>query len=503
MTPVRPRLRRVADAPWPSSIRRSPLARRVAAHVVGATRPPFALAAPPPRPVGAKLELTFACNLRCGFCYTDSPRHTLARTPELSDDEWRRVVDETIRAGVLEAVVTGGEPLLRGDLTLDVLERLDAAGVATYLNTNGWFVDDAVADRLARLRRLHVYVSIDGATAARHDAARGVPGSWRRAVLGTSRLLDRGVPTRAVQVVTPENHAEVERSLDLFWTLGVASVHLAPVALIGAAARGGDWHVDRFGLTARVDRARRRYAPAMAIELRGGDTEGFDPLQTAPATFLVRPDGVVRITSSLPFSFGHVRDGLETAWDAIRAGWDGPEVGRWIAAIGRRSELPKADVVPYLDADAPVVAAPSAGPAPGGRIAPRPGRTPARVPELATAAAAEAFVRELALARRYRLGDVRWTEAGAGGRFVRCHATGVMTRLNATAAAVMEACDRGAPGDAVGVLRARHPKVAEDRLVADVLRAVRMLVDRAIVVPERAASPRHGATPQPAAELTG
>ena len=94
-----------------------------------------------------------ACNLRCGFCYTDSPRHTLARTPELSDEDWLAIVDEAIELGALEAVVTGGEPLLRRDLTLEAIERLDAAGVGTTLNTNGWFVDDAVADRLAALSR--------------------------------------------------------------------------------------------------------------------------------------------------------------------------------------------------------------------------------------------------------------------------------------------------------------------------------------------------------------
>src|SRR5438046_10064269 len=98
-------------------------------------RPPGRTSAPV-RPVGVKLELTHACNLRCGFCYTDSPRHTLARTPDLADEDWLAVVDEAIALGVLEAVVTGGEPLLRRDLTLEVIERLDAAGAGTTLHTN-------------------------------------------------------------------------------------------------------------------------------------------------------------------------------------------------------------------------------------------------------------------------------------------------------------------------------------------------------------------------------
>jgi MoaA/NifB/PqqE/SkfB family radical SAM enzyme len=98
-----------------------------------------------------KLELTHACNLRCDFCYTDSPRRTVERAIDLSDDAWRRVIAEGIELGVTEAVITGGEPLLRAPLALELLETLDRAGVATTISTNGWFVDDATADRLAAL----------------------------------------------------------------------------------------------------------------------------------------------------------------------------------------------------------------------------------------------------------------------------------------------------------------------------------------------------------------
>src|SRR5918999_6033574 len=94
---------------------------------------------PPERPVGAKLELTHACNLRCGFCYTDSPRHTLQRTPDLSDEAWLAVADQAADLGVIEVVLTGGEPMLRPELVFELLERLERRGIGLTLNTNGWF----------------------------------------------------------------------------------------------------------------------------------------------------------------------------------------------------------------------------------------------------------------------------------------------------------------------------------------------------------------------------
>ncbi len=160
----------------------------------------------PERPIGAKLELTYHCNLRCGFCYTDSPRRTLARTVEMSDEQWRRIVGQAIELGLIEAVITGGEPLLRRELTLETVERLTAAGMMVTLNTNGWFLDAEAADRLAGTGA-RVHVSLDGASAELHDASRGVPGSWRRAVEAIDLMLTRGGRVQVVHVVTPRNEA--------------------------------------------------------------------------------------------------------------------------------------------------------------------------------------------------------------------------------------------------------------------------------------------------------
>lgn len=103
----------------------------------------------PPSPVGVKLELTYRCNLKCPFCYTDSPRRTRERARDLDDAARRAVVEEAIGLGVIEAVVTGGEPLLRPALALELIERLCAEVVGVTMNTNGWFVDGPTADRLA------------------------------------------------------------------------------------------------------------------------------------------------------------------------------------------------------------------------------------------------------------------------------------------------------------------------------------------------------------------
>lgn len=281
----------------------------------------------PSRPVGAKLELLYACNLRCSFCYTDSPRHTVAGTLSLADEEWRRVVDEALELGVVEAVITGGEPLMRADLALELAERLAGAGVGVTFNSNGWFLDEAIADRLAEVPGLVVDISIDGPSPQLHDAGRGVPGSWRRAVLAVDRLLARGVGHQVVSVITPQTVSLVGEHIELMRRLGVDSLRLTPVAEVGAAARLRGMHIPRRKLLQAIEDHRHRHGSAMRIVAQYGNV-GIVPVRdsSAPRALLVRPNGAVLTDSLQPFSYGSAaREGLEACWGRIRTGWRGAQ----------------------------------------------------------------------------------------------------------------------------------------------------------------------------------
>jgi len=435
----------------------------------------------PPSPVGAKLELTYRCNLKCPFCYTDSPRRTRERARDLGDDAWRSVVEQAIELGVIEAVITGGEPLLRRDLALELIERLCADGVGVTMNTNGWFVDDPTAERLAAVSGFQANISIDGATPELHDGARGVPGSWERAVSGVDRLLQRGVRAQIVHVVTPANERFVPEFLELMWLLGVRSVRLAVAVPTGAAAREGDWRVSRGALRRRVTAAAERH-PDLAIQVQPGTLSALAAIEdVAPAALLVRPNGTVWIDSVRPFGFGNVSDGgLGACWQRIRERWNDPEIVEWANAIGRADHLPESAVVPYLDE---VALEPEEREAPARAVDPE--AIPAGVPVSPAAGGdlgpARRRVAGLALARRYRLGPCR--SVGTTDRYVRVLRDGRICRLNRTASLVLDACAGAAPKDAVAAVSARHPGVPLTTLETETLASVRQLVERGILEP--------------------
>ena len=443
----------------------------------------------PERPVGAKLELTYHCNLRCAFCYTDSPRRTLARTEEMGDAEWLRIADQAIDQGVIEAVVTGGEPLLRRELTLEVVDRLTSAGVMTVLNTNGWFVNEDVAERLAA-SGARVHVSIDGASAELHDASRGVRGSWRRAIEAIDMLLSRGVRVQVVHVVTPRNEDTFEDLLEQMRILAPSSLRVTPVGRIGAASRGGDWAVDR----PRLERAVDAFGapPRPRVLMSDGVPGSLMALERAPQAFLIRPNGAFLADSQHPFSFGNATEQpLADCWQGLRDSWRSERVETWRRGARSPGQAPKRELVPYRDEEVTV-----AGRAPG-RAATRKGGTEleSALELLATKApdfpadgtgdvsAASDRVRELALRRRYRLAPIRWSGSSGGRRLVRVIAGGEVRALNASAGLAMDALDDGCADDAASALMRANPGLDRAGAQRDAFSATVALVEAGIAVP--------------------
>jgi MoaA/NifB/PqqE/SkfB family radical SAM enzyme len=452
-------------------------------------RPPRSLTQAPQRPIGAKLEITYACNLRCGFCYTDSPRHTLQRTPELSDEQWRDIVRQSLDLGIVEAVVTGGEPLLRKELTLGVVEDLAEAGVGVTLNTNGWFVDEEAARRLGSVPGVTAHVSVDGARAGLHDLSRGVPGSWRRAVEGIDRLLAGGVGVCVVHVVTPDNADSVPDFLEQMWTLGVPWIRVTPVVVTGAAARGRDWSVSRKALRQAVEEFEERRGRGMRIMVQPG-TGGGIGLQgrAAPGSYLVRPNGDVRPDSLRPFTFGNaIEDGVATCWDRIVDGWDDEQINSWANRMKRTKDLSTSDLIAYLDDEVPIAGGSALGSedrngtSGGGREAKVPEPTPPKqVDPDEELGEARAKLRELALARRFRHAPLRFT-GGRHQRFVRLAGDGRYLRLNESSGVVMDVLDGGTIGEAAETLAGRYG-LDRERAREDAIAAARELVRRRVVL---------------------
>lgn len=189
--------------------------------------------------------LTERCNLRCTHCGVEAG----CRPPDhLPGDTVRRLIDEAIAADVDGVAFSGGEPLLRPDclaLLRYAHERslAETGGrVKVLLSTNGTLIDEPTADALVEMGAI-VQISLDGASAATHDAVRHMPGeaaegAFARTWAGIRRLLRRGVGERLALNVTIMRHNvdETAAIVALAAAEGVPAVRFAPVQAMGRGA---------------------------------------------------------------------------------------------------------------------------------------------------------------------------------------------------------------------------------------------------------------------------
>jgi len=158
----------------------------------------------PPRSV--ILTVASRCNLRCRHCWPDCGPG--AKPFFLSEDVFRRLVDEFAREGARSVTVTGGEPLLH-PRWLSMLEfcRRHPGLDEVCLQTNGTLLTEDKVEALASLdgKELLVQVSLDGASAEAHDFVRG-EGSFARALRGVELLVEKGLGRRTRLAFTEMAH---------------------------------------------------------------------------------------------------------------------------------------------------------------------------------------------------------------------------------------------------------------------------------------------------------
>jgi radical SAM protein with 4Fe4S-binding SPASM domain len=133
-------------------------------------------------PISVHLDLTYRCNERCVHCYVEHEGNG-----ELATDEVSRILKELASAGTLCLSISGGEPLLRGDL-FEVIEEARSLSFDVKLKTNGLLIG---RDEARRIRSLHVHevqVSVYSHRAQAHDGITGVGGSLERS-LSAIRLM--------------------------------------------------------------------------------------------------------------------------------------------------------------------------------------------------------------------------------------------------------------------------------------------------------------------------
>ena len=150
--------------------------------------------------------IDFACNLRCEHCFATVLEHPGERRMETED--YARVAREAMRLGAVNFSFQGGEPLAIKRLD-DIIRACRPSLNLISVTTNGTLLNPTTVQRLKRLGVDILTVSLDSAIAAEHDAFRGLPGTFDKALAGIRLARQNGLSVNLGTVVTHQTlHSE-------------------------------------------------------------------------------------------------------------------------------------------------------------------------------------------------------------------------------------------------------------------------------------------------------
>ncbi len=141
---------------------------------------------------GIDLNFNNACNLRCKYCFTNSPKGDHVKE-YLDIGAIKKLADDADELGYFEFDLQGGELLLQPDRLFEVLEAIKPERFYLYLTTNGFHLDEKMAKKLAKYKVSRVSVSIDSMDEKIHDEIRGREESWKRAIEGLEHVKNAGL----------------------------------------------------------------------------------------------------------------------------------------------------------------------------------------------------------------------------------------------------------------------------------------------------------------------
>lgn len=131
------------------------------------------------------LDPTSSCNLKCKGCWAAD----YDKGDHLSYEKLDDIITQSEKLGILDCLMSGGEPMMRKDDILRLCRNHKKTTFGAF--TNATLIDDAFADEMAQVGNLNMYISIEG-TKEETDFRRG-EGVYDNVIAAMERLHARDI----------------------------------------------------------------------------------------------------------------------------------------------------------------------------------------------------------------------------------------------------------------------------------------------------------------------
>lgn len=283
-------------------------------------------------PLSAQIEVTDFCNHRCIHCYNLDSELKNRPSRIVDDDIVLACVQKLIDNSIFSVIITGGEPLIKKDLTKKIICLLKENNTRVSLNSNLTLADDEFIGFLKE-QKVSVVTSCPSGLASSFSKLVGVD-NYSVFEDNLKKLVSADVHFTVNMVVTKENLHEIRTTAEKMSALGCKSFAATPMGL--------NVEYPRLDLLLNIDEVRAVITELLWIE--DNLKMNVDILEALPkcvfptevlhsrhsflnrrcqagrTTIAVSCNGDVRPCAHNPYSYGNIlKENLRDIWDNMSA----------------------------------------------------------------------------------------------------------------------------------------------------------------------------------------
>ncbi len=299
----------------------------------------------PSAPYRMDLAVTYRCNNDCAHCYNARERDF----PELTTEQWFKIMDQVWKLGVPHIVFTGGEATLRNDLP-ELIHHAETNGQIAGLNTNARrLADEKYLQQLIDAGLDHVQITVESCDEQIHDQMMQAKGAFKQTIHGLKNALASPLYVMTNTTMLKTNMHKIPDTLDFLADLGVPTVGLNALIYSGHALTVGTGLKEN-ELQPILDMATRKtsergqkliwYTPTQYCEFDPtANNLGVKGCTAALYSMCIESNGNVLPCQSYYHPLGNM---LNDSWDSI---WNHPLSGQ----LRERKNLPaKCETCPVV-----------------------------------------------------------------------------------------------------------------------------------------------------------
>lgn len=290
----------------------------------------------------AYLELTPACNNRCPACVNESFVANFQTRALKSDfhetvlpqSSWEEILS-CLPSAVNSVILSGGEPTLHPAF-ISIVKELDARGLEFTIFTNGrWQTPQKLITALKASPQFQGFlISLHGAGDSSHEAFTNIPGSYQETIQNIRSATLAGLPVSISTVITKDNLAELESTIELSVNLGATAIYFnrylnTPPRLASSGAR---IHLPTLSqlrsAVEQIESLRSKWSSRIHVGYGACIPQCFVPsasegCSAGEASFVVDPWGNIKPCLQTNLLCGNL---LEQSFETI---WESESLRRW------------------------------------------------------------------------------------------------------------------------------------------------------------------------------